>query len=263
MKKKLLTIILLTGLFLSSINGQSNLSFTAKGVPFKMIYVQGGTYTMGGIYDPLLSWYIAHTVTVSDFYIGETEVTQALWKAVMGTTIYQQRDKAGSDNSLYGTGDNYPMYYVSYTEATEFCVLLNHLLRDQLPSGYRFSLPTEAEWEYAARGGKNKSNCKHAGSNSLQEVGWSDGQRHPVKTKSPNALGIYDMTGNVDEWCADWNDEYYYHHSPQNNPKGPSSGTERVVRGGSYNQYDVRARISVRPDHRGRGRGFRIALVRQ
>lgn len=248
--------------------------FTLNGVTFKMIYVQGGTFTMGctseqggdcdGDEKPI------HSVMLSDFLIGETEVTQALWESVMGTTVREQRDKADPSWLMSGEGASYPMYYVSWNEAVEFCNKLNEKLRSQLPSGCRFALPTEAQWEYAARGGNKSRHYKYAGSNSIDDVAWytsttNDSGTKPVKTKQPNELGLYDMSGNVWEWCEDWKGSYS--SSAQTDPKGPSSGTFRVLRGGSR-YYDAGyCRVSIRyyrgPDYRYNSRGFRLSLVRQ
>lgn len=247
--------------------------FTVNGVTFKMIYVEGGTFTMGCTSEqggdceddekPI------HSVTLSDFCIGETEVTQALWESVMGTTVREQRDKADPSWPIPGEGASYPMYYVNWNEAVEFCNKLNEKLRSQLPSGYRFALPTEAQWEYAARGGNNSRHYKYAGSNSIGAVAWytdnSSSATHPVKGKQANELGLYDMSGNVWEWCEDWDGSYS--SSAQTDPKGPSSGSYRVLRGGSW-YFDaglsrVSRRFSLIPVYRGDDRGFRLTLVRQ
>ena len=246
--------------------------FTVNGVTFKMIYVEGGTFTMGctseqgGECDSDEN--PSHQVSLGDFWIGETEVTQALWESVMGTTVMEQRDKADPSWPMSGEGASYPMYYVSWNEAVEFCNKLNEKLRSQLPSGCRFALPTEAQWEYAARGGNKSRHYKYAGSNSIGEVAWytdnSSSATHPVKSKVANELGLYDMSGNVYEWCEDWYGNYS--SSALSGPKGPSSGSARVLRGGSW-YYDAgRCRVSYRdhgdPDYRHIG-GFRLSLVRQ
>ncbi|MCR4965360.1 MAG: formylglycine-generating enzyme family protein [Bacteroidales bacterium] len=249
----------------------SNLTFTVSGVTFKMVYVQGGTFTMGCTSEQGDDCYSdenpAHSVTLSDYWIGETEVTQALWKAVMGSTVSQQRDKVNSSWSLRGEGSSYPMYYVSWEEAVQFCSKLNSMVSSQLPSGWKFSLPTEAQWEYAARGGNKKSGYKYAGGNSIGEVAWYDGNggsgTHPVKGKSPNALGLYDMTGNVWEWCSDWYGSYS--SGAQTNPEGPSSGSLRVLRGGSWSgsarHCRVPRRFNINPAYRFSDFGFRLSIV--
>ena len=248
-------------------------TYTVNGISFKMVYVQGGTFTMGctseqgGDCDddekPI------HSVTLSDFFIGETEVTQALWESVMGTTVREQRDKAEPFWSMRGEGGSYPMYYVSWNEAVEFCNKLNEKLRSQLPSGCRFALPTEAQWEYAARGGNKSRHYKYAGSNNVGDVAWytdnSSSATHPVKGKQANELGLYDMNGNVWEWCEDWKGSYS--SSAQSDPKGPSSGSDRVLRGGGWNGNAGSCRVSYRnnynPDFRYNFIGFRLTLVRQ
>ena len=198
-------------------------TFYANGVPFDMVEVRGGTFSMGATFEqgsvaennekPV------HSVTLSSYYIGKTEVTQALWKAVMG------------NNPSISKGDNLPVEYVSWDDCQEFIEKLNYL------TGQNFRLPTEAEWEFACRGGNNSRDYKYSGSNYIDDnVGWyygnSGGNTHPVATKSPNELGIYDMSGNVWEWCSDWYGDYS--SDAQTNPKGPESGSRRVCRGGSW-----------------------------
>lgn len=243
-----------------------------SGDSFVMVYVQGGQFSMGCTNDQQggcdSDESPAHFVTLRDFYIGETEVTQGLWQAVMGTSIYQQIDKNGT-SSTYGVGNNYPMYYVNHSEAEEFCGRLNNLLRSQLPQGYKFCLPTEAQWEYAARGGKKDRPSLYAGSDYIGEVAWYDGNSnnstHPVKTKDPNELGLYDMSGNVYEWCADWYNSSYYSSSPTDNPKNLSSGSYRVVRGGSWRYSATLCRVADRSNDRPGFHyyylGFRLVLV--
>ena len=256
--------------------------FTVNGITFKMIRVVEGTFKMGAqSTDPNGENYDSkawkdeqpvHSVTLDDYYIGETEVTQELWEAVMGTTIEQQRQKAEEDRGahcvLYGQGATYPMYYISWNDCQEFIKKLNQL------TGKRFCLPTEAEWEYAARGGNKSRGYKYAGSNTIGDVAWySDNAydvgesspaygTHPVGIKLPNELGLYDMSGNVEEWCSDWYGEYS--SSSQTNPTGPTSGSFRVNRGGCCNDlaFEWLCRVSNRnggnPDSR--DFGFRLAL---
>ena len=170
---------------------------------------------------------------------------------------------------MRGVGTNYPMYYVNHSEAEEFCGRLNQRLRGQLPDGYRFALPTEAEWEYAARGGSKTNAYTYAGSNYLSDVGWysdnSNGSTHPVGLKRANELGLYDMGGNVWEWCADWYGTY--NSSSQTNPRGPSSGSRRVLRGGSWIDDAAYCRVAIRPSSTPsycfNNFGFRLALVRR
>ena len=206
----------------------SRLTFTANGISFTMVAVQGGTFTMGCTAeqgsDCESDESPSHSVSLSDYYIGQTEVTQGLWKAVMR-----------SNPSNFKKGDSYPVEMVSWNDCQDFIQRLNSLLSSQL-GGKRFALPTEAQWEYAARGGKKSSGYKYAGSNILTNVAWytdnSGSSTHPVAEKSPNELGLYDMSGNVWEWCQDWYGSYS--SSAQSNPSGAASGSYRVLRGGSW-----------------------------
>ena len=243
--------------------------YTVNGVAFKMIYVKGGTFTMGCTSeqggDCESDEKPSHSVTLSDYWIGETEVTQAFWKAVMGT----EPTYNGGWTDEYGRGSSYPAYRVSWEEAVQFCNKLNSKVSGQLPSGWKFALPTEAQWEYAARGGNKESGNKYAGGNTIGEVAWyfdnSDFQTHPVKGKKPNALGLYDMSGNVWEWCSDWYLSDYYSVSPSSNPQSPWLGLGRVLRGGSWSSRAERCRVSYRgnysPGDRGSYIGFRLVLV--
>ena len=195
---------------------------TINGVSYEMVWVEGGTFRMGatseqgsGIPDGEKP---VHSVTLSGYYIGKTEVTQALWMAVMGS------------NPSRFKGDYLPVEQVSWDDCQEFIRKLNAL------TGQNFRLPTEAEWEFACRGGNNSRGYKYSGSNDIDNVAWYDGnsgyKTHPVATKLPNELGIYDMTGNVWEWCSDWYGDYS--SGAQTNPKGPYDGSARVYRGGSW-----------------------------
>jgi len=233
--------------------GPQTETITVNGVTFKMIAVEGGTFTMGCTSEQGGDCWDdespSHRVTVSDFAIGETEVTQALWEAVMGS------------NPSNWTGDNLPVESVSWNDVQTFIQKLN------AKTGRHFRLPTEAEWEYAARGGSQSHGYKYSGSNTLGNVAWYDdnsGNRtHPVKTKSPNELGLYDMSGNVWEWCSDWYGSYS--SSAQTNPTGSSTGSFRVSRGGSWISDARSCRVSYRddfiPDDRFYYLGFRLALV--
>ncbi len=235
------------------------------GVSFDMIYVEGGTFRMGatseqGSLDPYSDEYPVHSVTLSGYYIGKFEVTQGLWEKVMGTTIEQQRDKANKDWSLCGVGSDYPMYYVNWEEAQEFCTKLSQL------TGRKYALPTEAQWEYAARGGVKSKGYKYSGSHTVGNVAWyynNSSSTHPVGTKQPNELGLYDMSGNVWEWCSDWYG--YYSSESQSNPTGPSTGFFRVLRGGSWDGYVRGCRVSYRysdnPGTRRNRGGFRVVLL--
>ena len=242
-------------------------TFTVNGVSFKMVRVSGGTFQMGATAeqgsDAYYDEYPVHSVTLSDFAIGETEVTQALWQAVMGQTP----TSGGSQwSSSYGLGADYPAYWVSRTNCLAFISKLNEL------TGLTFRLPTEAEWEFAARGGNSSQGYKYAGSNTLNDVAWyrdnSSSKTHAVGTKSPNELGLYDMSGNVDEYCQDWYGSYSYSSTIQTNPTGPAGPSQyppcRVVRGG--NCYDdagscrVSSRSNIDVQSYANSLGLRLAL---
>ena len=236
-------------------------------VRFKMIGVEGGTFMMGAQnldstaenYDED-AWDDAspvHSVTLSDYFIGETEVTQELWRAVMG-----------SNKSRY-KGANMPMESVSWydicgydeTDTTCFLYKLNQ------KTGRHFRLPTEAEWEYAARGGGKTKGYKYSGGNKKNKGMWygenSGNRTHPVKKKSPNELGLYDMSGNVWEWCMDWYGRYY-DYMGQTNPSGPEYGDGRVHRGGSWASTSKNCLVSSRenyyPSFSSNNIGFRLVL---
>ncbi len=226
-------------------------TFTVNGVSFRMVKVAGGTFQMGATSEQGSDAYDSekpvHNVTLYDYYIGETEVTQELWYAVMGKRPTSDGDQWSSS---WGLGDNYPAYNVSWNDCQTFITRLNQL------TGQQFRLPTEAEWEFAARGGKNSLGYKYAGSNTISDVAWyfdnipshSYGTAgygtQPVATKSPNELGLYDMSGNVWEWCQDWYGSYS--SSAQTDPVGPSSGSNRVERGGSWNNNARVCRVAFR-----------------
>ena len=240
----------------ASNNNISTRSYTVNGVSFKMIAVEGGTFTMGATAEQQNSdsdEKPVHDVTLSSYYIGETEVTQALWQAVMG------------GNPSYFSGSNNPVENISYNDCITFINELNNLLSGQLPSGRKFRLPTEAEWEYAARGGNRSRGYQYSGSNNLGSVAWyagnSEDKTHQVKQKQANELGLYDMSGNVWEWCNDWYGSYS--SSSQTNPKGPSSSSCRVLRGGSWGSDTQYCRVADRdyftPGTRGNC-GLRLAL---
>ena len=215
-----------------------------------MVYVEGGTFTMGATAeqedDFCDSEKPTHQVTLSSFYIGKFEVTQAEWQAVMGT------------NPSSVKGDNLPVECVSWDDCQEFIRKLNEL------TGKQFRLPTEAEWEYAARGGNKSNRTKYAGGSDIDNVGWYDGNSnsttHPVGQKRANELGLYDMTGNVREWCQDWYDDYS--SASQTNPQG-SAGGSRVLRGGSWSDDARYCRLSYRawfvPDYKNFLGGLRLA----
>ncbi len=223
----------------------SSQAFTANGISFKMIRVEGGTFMMGATpeqgSDALDDEKLTHRVTLSSYYIGETEVTQALWEAVMGS------------NPSNFKGDNRPVEQVSWDDCQTFIHKLNSL------TGRSFRLPTEAEWEYAAWGGNKSQGYKYSGSNTLGNVAWysrnSGDETHPVKGKLPDELGIYDMSGNVWEWTSNcWRVNY----------SAPEECDKLVIRGGCwYNNYGEN-RVSCRgwgsAGWHNDGVGFRLAL---
>lgn len=187
-------------------------------------------------------------------------MTQALWKAVMGVSIHVKIKKIIFSTNLRGVGDNNPMYDISWDDCQEFIKRLNQL------TGRQFRLPTEAQWEFAARGGKNSKGYKYAGSNNLSEVAWFGdnlgGETHSVAQKKPNELGLYDMSGNVREWCNDWYGNYS--NSPQHNPQGATSGDKRVLRGGCWVSGARCCRVSdrycINPGYRFNYYGLRLSL---
>ncbi len=248
-------------------NVQCGQNFTeaAFGINMQMAYVEGGTFTMGCTGDQGGDCEDDESpnrmTTVGSFYIGMLEVTQGQWEKVMGTSVHQQRNKANPEWSMYGVGSDYPMYYVSWEEAKEFCTRLSR------QTGRNYSLPTEAEWEYAARGGNKSEGTKYSGGWGIDDVAWyagnSGNSTHACGTKRPNALGIYDMSGNVWEWCEDWYGKSYIQYD-NDNPKGASTGSRRVLRGGSWYNNAGYCRVSFRgsygPSDRDYDFGFRVVL---
>ena len=209
-----------------------------NGVKFKMVYVEGGTFMMGATEEQGSDAYSdekpVHKEKLDDYYIGETVVTQELWKTV-----------TGSNPSQFKGDNNLPVECVSWDDVQLFIKELNGI------TGRRFRLPTEAEWEYAARGGKKSKGCKYSGSNYIEKVAWYDGnsgdKTHPVKEKQANELELYDMSGNVWEWC---NDRYgEYSSDAQLDPQEPEEGSYRVLRGGSWSGEASCCRVSYRTFH--------------
>jgi formylglycine-generating enzyme required for sulfatase activity len=243
-------------------------TYTVNGVTFKMVEVEGGTFTMGstpeqGSDDSSAEEYTNHQVTLSSYSIGQTEVTQELWQAVMGSNPSEYTSAHGYTDDLSRPVDN-----VSWDDCQTFITQLNEM------TGKKFRLPTEAEWEYAARGGNQSQGYTYAGSNTLDEVAWywddipsqtygSDGfGTQPVATKAPNELGLYDMSGNVYEWCLDYTGDYS--SEAQTNPTGPASGYYKEMRGGSWD-YDpeecrVWDRMGAEPSAGSPHRGMRLVL---
>ena len=234
-------------------SGSNAISIPVKdGISIEMVKVEAGTFMMGATPEmekPNSDEKPLHQVTlINDYYMGKYEVTQALWEAVMGS------------NPSYFKGDNLPVEKVSWNDCQEFISKLNSL------TGRKFRLPTEAEWEYAARGGKKSRGYQYSGSRKISYVAWykdnSAYKTHPVGTKQANELGIYDMSGNVYEWCLDWYGSYS--SSSQTNPTGADSGSFRVFRGGGWGIYARGCRLSYRyiftPDDRRSYLGLRLAL---
>ena len=223
-----------------------------NGVNIEMVKVESGSFNMGAtpeMEDPNESEKPVHLVTLAnDYYIGKYEVTQALWQAVMGS------------NPSSSKGDDLPVERVSWNDCQDFISKLNAM------TGKRFRLPTEAEWEYAARGGKKSRGYQYSGNNTLGDIAWYSGnsssRTHAVGTKQPNELGIYDMAGNVWEWCQDWKGSYS--SSPLVNPIGAVSGSLRVYRGGSWSSSARGCRTSCRncftPNGRDNNLGLRLVL---
>ena len=247
--------LLLTGAEPARFN-TGNMTFNVGGVTFKMMAVEGGTFAMGATRSQGNSTMAAekpvHLVTLSDYCLGQTEVTQALWNAVMGS------------NPSNFTGDpNLPVEMVSWNDCQQFITKLNQM------TGMTFRMPTEAEWEYAARGGKKTRGNMYAGSNTLDDVAWynanASGTTHPVGTKAPNELGIYDMSGNVYEYCLDFSDGNPYPSADhQYNPTGVLEGDGRIIRGGSIDYGSDNCRIARRwgddANSRWKDQGLRLAL---
>jgi formylglycine-generating enzyme required for sulfatase activity len=217
-----------------------------------MIAIAGGTFTMGSNSSDEKP---THTVTISGFSMGKYEVSVAEYKAfctAAGRTM--------PDAPSWGWNDKHPMVKVSFDDANAYCNWLSET------TGQNYRLPTEAEWEYAARGGNKSSGYTYSGGNDLEEVGWSSdnagGQTQAVGRKLPNELGLYDMSGNVWEWCKDWYGDYSA--TAQTNPRGPSSGSYRVLRGGSWGRAAAFCRVAHRinssPGFRDLSDGFRVVL---
>ena len=237
---------------LNGVNNGSSHIFIAHNVMIEMVRVEGGTFTMGATAEQASDAFSdelpTHKVTLSPFLIGKYEVSQTLWLAVMG------------ENPSVNTGINLPVDNVTWNECQTFITKLNEL------TGKNFRLLTEAEWEYAARGGNKSKGYKYSGSNNLGDVAWyidnSNNTSHAMGTKAPNELGIYDMTGNVMEWVSDWKGSYS--SGVQTNPTGPDSGTYRVNRGGSYGNVERLSRItnrnSIDPNMSSKTMGLRLCL---
>ena len=202
----------------------------------EMIKVTGGTFTMGCTDDDCFDdgrEEPAHKVKLTSYKIAKYPITQKQWEAIMGNYL-------GSVSSC--VGDDFPVCVVGWQDVQIFIEKLNEL------TGKNYRLPTEAEWEFAARGGNKSKGYKYSGSNDINTVAWyignSEDRGHPVGTKMPNELGVYDMSGSVWEWCSDWYGAYT--DASQTNPTGPETGTYRVLRGGSFSSYAQLCRVSIR-----------------
>lgn len=225
-----------------------NYTETAMDVNMEMVWVDGGDFQMGCTSeqsDCRDDEMTVRRVHVDGYYIGMVEVTQAQWMAVMGTSLTQQKDKT-SNRRTYGVGLEYPMYYINWEEAMEFCRVLSK------KTGRNYTLPTEAQWEYAARGGSAQEGTKFAGSNMLDNIAWyskNGFSTHPCGEKQANALGLYDMSGNVSEWCKDWY----------------TKDSKRSRRGGSFDDGAQNCRVSCRgseyPNVRSYCIGFRVVCI--
>ena len=233
----------------------NKITITTKGVSFSLIKVDGGKFQMGGTSEQekaRTDEFPVHWVTLSDYFIGETEVTNELWSAIMNSTpsiIFSQPEQ--------------PVNNVTWYDCQKFVNRLSSL------TGLHFTLPTEAQWEFAARGGNKSKNYIYSGSNNLKDVGWfknnSKSNVKVIKQLKPNELGIYDMSGNVYEWCSDWYG--LYKSEDYVDPKGPESGTQKINRGASAGEKDALARVSSRytnnPNSKFQAMGLRLVMIEQ
>lgn len=231
----------------------------AKDLKLEMVKVEKGTFRMGSVKSQ--GMYDGHDVTLShDFWIGRYEITQKQFKAVTGDDSKWLKEEE----------EDLPQANVAWKTADEFCTKLNYLCKGKLPKGYYFSLPTEAQWEYAARGGKRSKNFQYSGGNDLDKVGWhkitSQDKPHKIGLKEPNELGIHDMSGNLREWCLDRYAEFEP-GKPATDPQGPNrfKGKERVTRGGDYTALAEVCGVTYRnhddPSRPNGYIGFRVVLV--
>lgn len=231
----------------------NKVTITTKGVSFNLIKVEGGTFQMGGTSEQgkgKTDEFPVHRVTLSDYYIGETEVTNELWSLIMGT-----------NPSINFSQPTQPVNNVTWYDCQKFVNRLSAL------TGLHFALPTEAQWEFAARGGNKSRGYTYSGSNKIKEVGWfkgnSGGTLKTVKQLKPNELGIYDMSGNAYEWCSDWYG--LYKNTDVFDPKGPESGICKVNRGASAGEKDALTRTACRfndsPNSKFQAMGLRLVLL--
>ena len=248
-------IFFLLLLFTFSVKAQTSITLPDKP---EMITVEGGTFTMGDTeMEGEKDEQPTHQVTLKTFKIAKTETTVLQWRVYCDATGTKM-----PPSPIYGLKDNNPIVNVNYEEVMEYCGWLSK------KTGKLYRLPTEAEWEYAARGGNKSKGYKYSGGQKLDLVAWfgdnSRGEENLVGLKTPNELGIYDMSGNVMEWCNDWYNDSYYATSPAINPQGPKSGSNRVLRGGSWYHSASVCRVAFRsgnrPSDRYESRGFRVVL---
>ncbi len=238
---------------------ENALNFVVGNVAFRMIKIQGSSFTMGIPVDKdgkigknvFVDETPAHQVTLNSFCIGETTVTQELWQAVL----------QAYDVSIKENRENLPKVKISWNDCQIFIKRLNMI------TGRKFRMPTEAEWEFAAKGGTLSKNTIYSGASRLGLVAWYSAVGkpvQPVKKLKANELNIYDMSGNVSEWCNDWYGKEYYANSPENNPQGPDQGQLKVIRGGSvFSTADScrnTMRMTLDPKLREAAVGFRLAL---
>jgi formylglycine-generating enzyme required for sulfatase activity len=270
--KKTMNIMALIILSLHGISQNDSIVVRVRNVDVVMMKVEGGTYQRGCTYDEdchgccLKQVRGEHSVTVESFYMAKIEVTQELYLAVMGKNPSWFKPDSAITRYL-----KRPVESISWYDAQDFIDTLNAI------TGLYFRLPTEAEWEYAARGGRHDDPFVFAGSNDVDEITWyhyddpnilnvCHASTKPSGKKKPNSLGLYDMTGNVAEWCSDWySDNYYQRQKRFQNPQGPTSGETKVVRGGSFGvlqhpSLEVRYRRGVSPEKKDMHIGFRIVL---
>jgi len=230
------------------ITGKTESNALKDKINIEMVFVKGGSFEMGNKKDLIINKH--YKVKLNGFYIGKYEITQKIWTLVMG------------NNPSYFKGENLPVEQVSWHEVQIFLKKLNKL------TDKKYRLPTEAEWEYAAKGGEKSKNFKFAGSNNVDEVAWykknSNKKTHPVGKKKSNELGIFDMSGNVSEWCGDWHSKDFYQGSYLVNPQGPPTGIMKNTRGGFWISYGPSCNISERSGFvakdAGSAVGFRVAL---
>lgn len=223
--------------------GASKINITVGEVTFNMVLVEAGSFTRSAYG----SSYYTHTVELDSFYVADVEVSNALFKAVIGSLPYDTMTTSAKDNPLY-TATLLPVSHISYHD-----IVTHFLPALERKTQFDFRLPTEAEWEMAARGGKYSKQYIYSGSNQIDEIAWtysnSGSKKHPVGSLKPNELGLYDMSGNVSEWCSDWYGDYPT--ETVKNPQGPATGELRVIRGGNYFSSAFIENVECRTDYRG------------